>query len=154
VPGEEHRGLLGHPGVDQIADRRAPEVVEQAARCWDARGSLYFAKLDGRIWKVCAEGGLAAVTTPRETEWAHVLPWPLPGEQTLLYTVRKRQWSVLGRCLPPLCNFWDPTFGGGYPRGKQVDRPGGIWKSDFPSRRRARGRRAAALRAPHWVAGS
>jgi len=22
---------------------------------------------------------------------------------------------------------WDPTFEGGYPRGKQIDKPGGIW---------------------------
>jgi serine/threonine protein kinase len=77
-------------------------VVVEVSRCphappwglsWDARGSLYFAKLDGCIWKISADGELAAVTTPGETEWAHILPWLLPGDQTLLYTVRKRQWS-------------------------------------------------------------
>jgi eukaryotic-like serine/threonine-protein kinase len=32
------------------------------------------------------------VTTPTEAE-THILPWPLPGGRTLLYTVRKREWS-------------------------------------------------------------
>ena len=62
---------------------------------WDARGSVYFGRDDGRIWKVSAEGGLSAVTTCGEAEVAHVLPWPLAGEQALLYTVRKR-WRSWG----------------------------------------------------------
>jgi len=33
------------------------------------------------------------VTTLGEAEVAHVLPWLLPRDQVLLYTVRKRGWS-------------------------------------------------------------
>ena len=48
---------------------------------------------DRRIWKVSADGSAAAVTKDGESTWAHILPWPLPGGEALLYTVRKRDWS-------------------------------------------------------------
>jgi Tol biopolymer transport system component len=82
--------LAGGPVVDVASGIASPPM----GLGWDAHGSLYFGKAeDRRIWKVPAEGGPTAVTTGGETEWAEILPWPLPGGQTLLYTVRKRAWS-------------------------------------------------------------
>lgn len=61
---------------------------------WDVRGRLFFGKGDGgSIWMIPAEGAPSAVTTVGKAEVAHMLPWPLPDGRTLLYTVRKRQWS-------------------------------------------------------------
>ena len=60
---------------------------------WDASGSVFFGRDDGRIWQFPAEGVPVAVTTVGEAEVAHVLPCPLPGGRALLYTVRKRVWS-------------------------------------------------------------
>jgi len=60
---------------------------------WDARGRLYFGRPTGAIWVIPPEGAPAAVTTLGEAEVRHTLPWPLPGERVLLYTVRKRLWS-------------------------------------------------------------
>jgi serine/threonine-protein kinase len=61
---------------------------------WDARGRVYFGRGDdGRIWQISPDGAPAALTTLGEAERRHVLPWPLPSGRTVLYTVRKRQWS-------------------------------------------------------------
>ena len=60
---------------------------------WDARGRVFFGRDDGRIWQIPPEGVPAAVTAVREGELSHVLPWPLPAGQALLYTVKKRMWS-------------------------------------------------------------
>ena len=60
---------------------------------WDAQRGVFFAREDGRIWVVPAEGKPAPVTTVGEAERAHTLPSLLPGGQVLLYTVRKREWS-------------------------------------------------------------
>ena len=61
---------------------------------WDVRGRLFFGKGDGGcIWMIPAEGAPSAATTVGKAEVAHILPWPLPDGRTLLYTVRKRQWS-------------------------------------------------------------
>ena len=60
---------------------------------WDAGGRLFFGREEGAIWEIPPQGTPAAVTTVGEAEVAHILPWPLPGERTLLYTVRKRLWS-------------------------------------------------------------
>ena len=61
---------------------------------WDDRGRLFFGRgSGGSIWMIPPEGAPVAVTTVGEAEVAHILPWPLPDGGTLLYTVRKRQWS-------------------------------------------------------------
>ena len=60
---------------------------------WDTRGSLFFGRDDGRIWRISADGTSSSVTTLGEGQLAHTLPWPLPGGRALLYTVRKRSWS-------------------------------------------------------------
>ncbi len=72
---------------------------------WDTRGRLFFGGDDGRIWVIPPEGAPTTVTTLREGELAHTLPWPLPGGRALLYTVRKRSWSwgdeqVVAESLP------------------------------------------------------
>jgi serine/threonine-protein kinase len=60
---------------------------------WDTRARVFFGRSDdGRVWAIPAEGTPAAVTTVGE-ELRHTLPWPLPGERALLYTVRKRHLS-------------------------------------------------------------
>jgi Tol biopolymer transport system component len=60
---------------------------------WDVRGRLYFGREDGRIWTIPPDGTPSAVTTVGEGEVGHTLPWPLPGGQALLYTVRNRLWT-------------------------------------------------------------
>jgi Tol biopolymer transport system component len=60
---------------------------------WDVRGRLYFGREDGRIWTIPPDGTPSAVTTVGEGEVGHTLPWPLPGDQALLYTVRNRLWT-------------------------------------------------------------
>jgi serine/threonine-protein kinase len=61
---------------------------------WDVRGRLFFGRgSGGSIWMIPAEGAPAPVTTVGKAEVAHILPWPLPDGGTLLYTIRKRQWS-------------------------------------------------------------
>lgn len=60
---------------------------------WDRRGRLFFGGGDGRIWTIPLEGNPVPVTTLGKAEVRHSLPWPLPGEQVVLYSVRKRQVS-------------------------------------------------------------
>jgi serine/threonine-protein kinase len=73
---------------------------------WGTGGRVYFGRSDdGRIWAIPPEGLPAAVTTVDDAEVRHVLPWPLPGERALLYTVRKRLFSwgdeeVVAQTLP------------------------------------------------------
>jgi eukaryotic-like serine/threonine-protein kinase len=57
---------------------------------WGTSGSVYYAEGDsGVIWKIPPGGTPAAVTSRREGDFAHILPFPLPDEDVLLYTVRK-----------------------------------------------------------------
>ncbi|MGE5360190.1 MAG: protein kinase domain-containing protein [Bacteroidales bacterium] len=61
---------------------------------WDVRGRLFFGRGDGgSIWMIPPGGAPAAATRVGKGEVAHILPWPLPDGRTVLYTVRKRQWS-------------------------------------------------------------
>ena len=73
--------------------RAWPSLVPRVGLAWSADGRLFFGNDDGRIWAIPAEGTPTPVTTLGEAEMAHTLPWPLPGGRTLLYTVRKRQYS-------------------------------------------------------------
>ena len=60
---------------------------------WSLDGRLFFGRDDGRIWVIPPGGAPAAVTKVGEAEVRHMLPWPLPDGRTLLYTVRKRNFS-------------------------------------------------------------
>ncbi len=61
---------------------------------WDVKGRLFIGRGgDGAIWMVPADGAPGPVTAVAKGEMAHILPSPMPGGETLLYTVRKRQWS-------------------------------------------------------------
>jgi len=60
---------------------------------WDARGRVFFGRQLGPIWQIPPGGVAAAVTTVGDAELAHGLPWVLPGERVLLYTVHKREWT-------------------------------------------------------------
>jgi len=60
---------------------------------WDAGDRVFFGRDDERIWQIPPDGAPTPVTTVGEAEFSHCLPWPLPGERALLYTVRKRMWS-------------------------------------------------------------
>jgi len=66
---------------------------------WDGRGALYFGRVGGksflgsRICRLSVDGLLSEVTKLGDAELAHSLPWPLPGGEALLYTVRKRGWT-------------------------------------------------------------
>jgi Tol biopolymer transport system component len=81
--------LDGGPVMDLAAGLAEPPW----GLVWDARGRVFFGRDDGRIWEVPPEGVPKAVTSVGDAEAAHVLPWVLPGERVLLYTVRKRVWS-------------------------------------------------------------
>jgi len=81
--------LGGGPVVVLVAD-----VAELPwGLAWNATGSIFFNRADGRIWHVPFEGVPAAVTTVGDAELGHGLPSTLPGGQALLYTARKRDWS-------------------------------------------------------------
>ncbi len=60
---------------------------------WSPGGQLFFGRDDGRIWAIPPEGVPAAVSALGEAEVGHTLPWPLPGGQAFLYTVRRRNYS-------------------------------------------------------------
>jgi len=61
---------------------------------WDVNGRLFIGRgADGAIWMVPADGAPGPVTAVAKGEMAHILPSPMPDGETLLYTVRKRQWS-------------------------------------------------------------
>jgi eukaryotic-like serine/threonine-protein kinase len=80
--------LAGGPVMDLASGVASPP----RGLVWGSAGSLFCGR-DLRIWTMPPEGAPAAVTTPGESEVSHGLPWPLPGERVLLYTVRKRWWS-------------------------------------------------------------
>jgi serine/threonine protein kinase/Tol biopolymer transport system component len=94
--------LGGGPAMDLVSGLANPPW----GLVWDRSGRVFFGRSDdGRIWAIPPEGVPAAVTTLGEAEVRHVLPWVLPGERTLLYTVRKRQISwgdeeVVAQTLP------------------------------------------------------
>jgi eukaryotic-like serine/threonine-protein kinase len=60
---------------------------------WDAGGRVVFGGADGRIWHASPGASPEAVTTLGAAEISHGLPWLVPGAQTLVYTVRKREWT-------------------------------------------------------------
>ncbi len=77
-----------------VADLAAGVTTPPMGMVWDESGRLFFGRWDdGRIWQVPPGGAPAAVTTVAEGERSQVLPCPLPGGRTILYTVRKREWS-------------------------------------------------------------
>jgi serine/threonine-protein kinase len=81
--------LGGGPVVDLASGTAYPP----AGLAWGTAGGLFFSADDRRIWRIPPTGAPAAVTTPGDAEVRHCLPYPLPGEQVLLYTVRKRSRS-------------------------------------------------------------
>ena len=60
---------------------------------WDDQGRLFIGLADRGIAMLPLEGAPVPVTKVRDRELSHLLPWPLPGGRTLLYTVRKGGWS-------------------------------------------------------------
>ena len=81
-------------GGGPVMDLASGIVDPPRGLAWDIHGRLFFGRGDGgSIWVIPADGVPKAATTVGEGEVAHSLPWPLPDGQTLLYTVRKRQWS-------------------------------------------------------------
>ena len=61
---------------------------------WGPNGTLFFAHSeDGRIWEADGAAPARAVTTLHDGEVRHALPWPLPDNSGVLYTVRKRRWT-------------------------------------------------------------
>jgi eukaryotic-like serine/threonine-protein kinase len=68
--------------------------LRPARMVWDSLGRLLFDGAEGRIWKVSVGGVPAPVTTLREDEAAHFLPWPLPSGQALLFALEhKGSWG-------------------------------------------------------------
>jgi serine/threonine-protein kinase len=81
--------LAGGPVVELMTVTRDPVGL-----AWDDRGGLFFGNyIDGRIWRIPAEGPPQAFTTLGEGELTHILPQALEGGARLLYTVRNRDWS-------------------------------------------------------------
>jgi len=82
-------GLSDGPAMDIAAGvTNAPWGL-----AWDAAGTVYFGGLSQPIRAISNQGKVSPVTTLRDGELSHGLPWPLPGGRGLLYTVRKRTWS-------------------------------------------------------------
>jgi hypothetical protein len=89
--------LAGGPVMDLVAGVASPP----RGLVWDGAGRVYFGNVDGRIWQIPPDGAAAAVTTLGEAERAHTLPCPLPSNQALLYTVRKRTCRGATKRLSP-----------------------------------------------------
>jgi serine/threonine-protein kinase len=81
----------GGPATELAADVQYPP----RGQAWGDRGRLYFSKEpDGTIWQVPAdEGAPSVVPAGGAPDAKRTLPWPLPGERALLYTVRTRQYT-------------------------------------------------------------
>jgi len=78
--------LDGGPAMDLATGVGLPTGL-----AWDDAGRLFFGRQsDGRIWQVAPDGPVTPVTTLGAGELGHVLPGPLPGGNTVLYTVRRR----------------------------------------------------------------
>jgi eukaryotic-like serine/threonine-protein kinase len=81
-------------GGGPVVDLASGVTDAPCGLAWDAGGRVFFARDDdGRIWAIPPEGAPAAVTKVGEGEIRHTLPWLLPGDRVLLYTVRKRMFS-------------------------------------------------------------
>jgi Tol biopolymer transport system component len=81
--------LTGGPSAVIANDMPNPPV----GMSWDSSGQLFLGHTDGSIWRVSPGGILEPVTKRLETELSHILPSLLPGEDALLFTVRKRVWT-------------------------------------------------------------
>ncbi len=58
-----------------------------------ASGDIYYNATDLAIWRASAALAPTVATRRLEAEVSHGLPVLLPGEQALLYTVRRREWT-------------------------------------------------------------
>jgi serine/threonine-protein kinase len=87
---------LGGGLVDQV---RAGKPFAPTGLVWDDRGRLVSGGIvvggggGAGIEVLPPEGPPQVLTTASDAETGHLLPWPLPGGQAFLYTVRKRRWS-------------------------------------------------------------
>jgi serine/threonine-protein kinase len=81
--------LSGGPVMDLVTDLAEPPT----GLAWDGGERLYFGKVNGPIWVIPPGTAPSAVTALGDAEVSHGLPWPLPGDRALLYTVRRRVWS-------------------------------------------------------------
>ena len=81
----------GGPAMELARDLSQPP----RGLVWGDRGRLYFGKAEGTIWQIPAEGTPSEVPTGGASDAKHGLPWPLPGERALLYSVRaaERAWG-------------------------------------------------------------
>ena len=62
---------------------------------WSDRGELFYAPFmsdKSEIWKLPVQGAPVGLTTAGDS-FGQRMPWPLPGNRALLYTVRKRYWT-------------------------------------------------------------
>ena len=80
--------LGGGPVVDLAGRIGVPAGIV----CED-RGGVYLGRDHSGIWRIPPGGGATPLTTVGDGDVGHVLPWPLPGGDAILYTVRKRVWS-------------------------------------------------------------
>jgi serine/threonine-protein kinase len=80
--------LSGGPAAEVTSGVELP-----GGMTWGDHGELFYGHPDGAIWQLAPDGATSAVTERLETELSHRLPFSLPGRDTLLFTVRQRQWT-------------------------------------------------------------
>ena len=80
-------------GGGPVMDLATPLAEPPSGLAWDGTGRLFFGKVNDGIWVLPPGGAATAVSSVGEAEVSHGLPWPLPDERTVIYTVRKRLWS-------------------------------------------------------------
>jgi hypothetical protein len=80
--------LAGGPVMELVSGITLPP---NSLLCQNS-GRAFFGKSDG-IWQAQAGEAVRRLTNLGDAERAHIASSTLPGDQTLLYTVRKRAWS-------------------------------------------------------------
>ncbi len=81
--------LAGGPVIELVSGIAEPP----SGLVWDGKHRLFFGRNDGAIWQVSPDGASSRVTSVGDGERVHIPSAALPDDRSLLYTVRRREWT-------------------------------------------------------------